>query len=411
MPYVPAHTSAFGNNALMPSTSWVFSSVPPGSQTTSTSTVIHAQSFRQVPQNGIFHPDYPRFRKATPWTRCVMRSYDLSNGVDFYILSSSTGQPTSRYTGSDSRHSAGLSPKSPGVSFGSTGPSVSLNTRNRAETEALVKVRNSKVNLSTSVFEARTTIAGVATRAVTLLRTVRALRRGNFGQAYRILFGLRNKGLRGYTGSAADLWLEWQYGWRPLISDIWAGIELVRKGFEDKRFLFSVERTVRTDLSNLRDYFQTTSPMNNIIVSGKSWESSKVVFWGALKNAQLHDLEALGLLNPLSLVWELTSLSFVIDWLVPVGTWLESLTATSGIDFVDGHRTDMIYGNVVGTNLKAGSINGALSRAGVLPRVRVKVMAMKRTTYSSWPWAVPYWVNPLTSTHTASAAALLRSRS
>jgi hypothetical protein len=48
------------------------------------------------------------------------------------------------------------------------------------------------------------------------------------------------------------------------------------------------------------------------------------------------ELETLGLLNPLSLAWELLPYSFVIDWFLPIGDYLAATTASAGMTWVNG---------------------------------------------------------------------------
>jgi hypothetical protein len=42
--------------------------------------------------------------------------------------------------------------------------------------------------------------------------------------------------------------------------------------------------------------------------------------------------------NVWQLAWELIPLSFVVDWFLPVGKYLDSLNATKGITFLDGYE-------------------------------------------------------------------------
>ena len=44
----------------------------------------------------------------------------------------------------------------------------------------------------------------------------------------------------------------------------------------------------------------------------------------------------LGLLNPVSLAWELVPWSFVVDWVLPIGSVLSALSAPAGLIFIDG---------------------------------------------------------------------------
>ena len=47
-------------------------------------------------------------------------------------------------------------------------------------------------------------------------------------------------------------------------------------------------------------------------------------------------LSQLGLTDPLGIAWELTRLSFVADWFVPIGAWLQARSADTGWTFVQG---------------------------------------------------------------------------
>jgi hypothetical protein len=116
----------------------------------------------------------------------------------------------------------------------------------------------------------------------------------------------------------------------------------------------------------------------------------------------------LGLTNPLAIAWELVPFSFVLDWLVPVGTWLQSLDATLGVKFVGGCRTDTFYADCTGTQHPSW-FTRTTPRTGQPAKIRNRIFVIRRTPITKWPWAFPYWVNPLTSTHTASAIALLAS--
>lgn len=53
-------------------------------------------------------------------------------------------------------------------------------------------------------------------------------------------------------------------------------------------------------------------------------------------------LNQLGLANPLALAWELTSLSFVVDWILPIGQVLNALTASAGLSFVNGSLSNRL---------------------------------------------------------------------
>jgi hypothetical protein len=46
-----------------------------------------------------------------------------------------------------------------------------------------------------------------------------------------------------------------------------------------------------------------------------------------------------GFTNPINLLWELIPFSFVADWFLPIGSYLEALKAWEGATFLGGSRT------------------------------------------------------------------------
>jgi hypothetical protein len=46
-----------------------------------------------------------------------------------------------------------------------------------------------------------------------------------------------------------------------------------------------------------------------------------------------------GFTNPVNLAWELLPFSFVVDWFLPIGPYLEALSAFDGLTLLDGSQT------------------------------------------------------------------------
>lgn len=401
MPYVPAHTNEVGSFVRARSFSgqvWNANGFTFGPSTYSVSDTF---SYKSITVDGQYHSTFRSFRRATPYTRCVQKIEDASGGYDFWTTSN--GANYQRHAGTFGAVSGYPFFPIAGPVTAQGGVGVSQNTINRATTEALVKLQNMKLNLGVALGEITTTVRMIQRSFVKIVKVVSALLRGNPALAWYHLFG---NNLRPLTDgkSASELWLEWQYGWQPLITDIYGGIELANTGFREKHLLFNVSRTITMPLDPALFFSSGVG-----VTSGTAYESSKVELWGVVTASELHSANSLGLINPLSLGWELLTLSFVVDWLIPVGTWLESLGASIGITFVDGHRTDKIYADVTGGPLYPGTAFPSTSaRKGNLPRARNRVLGMRRVIYNSWPWALPYWKNPFSQSHVTSAAALLR---
>lgn len=61
----------------------------------------------------------------------------------------------------------------------------------------------------------------------------------------------------------------------------------------------------------------------------------------------LYRTNQLGLVNPAAVAWELVPFSFLVDWFIGVGSWLNGLTDFVGLSLQKSFRT--CYGKVEGT--------------------------------------------------------------
>lgn len=394
--FVPAHSSADGNHVLSKSMTATWRTTGGSVVQTIRATEMTDQCYKSPGTSGAYSSTFPGFRKPTRWVRSVIRTEDLSGGAVYDFRSGST-----RYvvTVDDARHPTwGVNVDT--VDSAYTGlPNVNLNQRNRAVSEALLKVNDQKINLGVMMGEARKTLSMVTNRIRTLVAFYKALRRGNLRYAYYVVTGRSIGVSSGRT--AAELYLELQYGWRPLIDDVYGGAEQIRKGLRENSLLFSVERTV-TDPVNPEGFF---GPTGSLITEGTAKESYRVKLWGCVTDEFLSGASTLGLINPATIAWELTPYSFVIDWLLPIGNWLDSLTASIGVKFIAGCGTYLRTADVEAVRVKLPNNYTAVKP----PRVRMQSLVMDRVTYGSWPWALPYIKSPFSASHVTSAVALLSS--
>lgn len=202
---------------------------------------------------------------------------------------------------------------------------------------ALVRARNkmkdSKVNLGVAFAERNRTAQMVGDTAKRLARAVQDMRRGNFRNAYRRL-GISYNDSSGPKGSNwVNAWLQSQYGWKPLISDVYGAVAALSKR---PRSDFRVSSTA------YRSDSESYSYDNGIL----DW-SSHLADYGYRCEAVRHrgvfvridaipdndltmSLSSLGVTNPLEIGWELVPYSFVVDWFLPVGEWLSSMDAMLG---------------------------------------------------------------------------------
>jgi len=55
-----------------------------------------------------------------------------------------------------------------------------------------------------------------------------------------------------------------------------------------------------------------------------------------INNSSLRRLAQVGLTNPLTVAYDLMPWTWVFDWVLPLGSWINSLDATVGLSWVDG---------------------------------------------------------------------------
>jgi hypothetical protein len=119
-----------------------------------------------------------------------------------------------------------------------------------------------------------------------------------------------------------------------------------------------------------------------------------------------------GFTNPINLAWEVLPYSFVVDWFLPIGPYLETLSAFHGLVFVDGFESKLTvqYTSIV------REYKGAFPSAG-FPKVNWDLkgrlwrtsIIVNRYKLLSFPTAVmPTFKNPLSVTHALNGLALLR---
>jgi len=133
----------------------------------------------------------------------------------------------------------------------------------------------------------------------------------------------------------ANHWLEYVYGWKPLLSDAFSAADLVAKKVSDVQRPITGTMRSSAFLTRPVTVMATRGGLPHLTVDYYTTHSvrvrQKVVY--ALQSEARSALAQTGISNPLLLGWELLPYSFVVDWFFPVGNYLESLTAFDGFAF------------------------------------------------------------------------------
>lgn len=122
------------------------------------------------------------------------------------------------------------------------------------------------------------------------------------------------------SGDISGAWLSLRYGWSPLINDVFEMMRAIEAQNRHRRTTF------RCAVSQKGTHNCSADPVNyTIICDDIVTIKKKAVISETLSQARL-----LGLNNPLSILWEKTPWSFVVDWFVPIGSYLDSLGFFAG---------------------------------------------------------------------------------
>lgn len=194
----------------------------------------------------------------------------------------------------------------------------------RALVKARLAMKDSDVNLGVAFAERSATARMVGDNATTIAKAFMALKRGRTEEALRRLKLLDRGGAR--TGKTTiERWLEMQYGWKPLLSDVYGACDALEKAPRSDWMV-----TGKGSYSE-KVYGKVNRPGSlGYECTMEGMMGSFVRIDAQPENELLHTLAALGITNPAEIAWELVPYSFVVDWFLPIGSWLSSLDAMLG---------------------------------------------------------------------------------
>lgn len=245
-----------------------------------------------------------------------------------------------------------------------------------AMNKAISEFSDMKANMAATFAERQSTIDMIANRSMQAFNSLRALKRGDLSKAIRILKGGRDP----KSKKTAALQLEWAYGWAPLIGDL---STICSKEFPPNPEVFiseSVSRPINYQHGNMR-------------TEGK--HRSTCSFIARLDSPLVASAEKLGLINPALVAWELVPFSFIVDWFVPIGTYLDSLTTFSGYTIKDKCLSENKF--LLQTNIDRSEGYG-----------RTRILEERLRSVSFDLQFSPYFKNPLSIAHAQNALSLIR---
>jgi len=192
-------------------------------------------------------------------------------------------------------------------------------------------VAGSDFNLGVFLGEGHEALKMIATNATKIYRAYKLARKGNFiGAAEQLV---RGSGKRGSVRSIpAKNWLELQYGWLPLLKDVKGGAEFLAHQLNTPLHV-TVKVRHKVEAYPVRS-------LNGNAVYTFGWHRSTGQIIYRAKEIDVPQL--VGLTDPASVAWELLPFSFVADWFLPIGSWLDARGLSQALTgtFVTTHGQD-----------------------------------------------------------------------
>jgi hypothetical protein len=231
-------------------------------------------------------------------------------------------------------------------------PSMQFYTEQVAKTKVLGKLSQKKFDLGVTALELKQTAGLVNSLAKSMVDTTHSLVNARHSARQKLNSFFRDVRRQGDFYKAAgnvgltDLrlledvrsrWMEYQFGVRPLLRDISDSTEYLAEALHRYGRSVLVKARAGYEDSDIR----TISPgsLNNAFEGIARVRETCQVHYSVvyeIPTGSVSELTALGLDNPWSVVWETTQLSWMFDYVIGIGDWLQSFTATNGMVFREG---------------------------------------------------------------------------
>lgn len=211
-----------------------------------------------------------------------------------------------------------------------------------------------------------------------------------------------------------DAWLQLKYGWEPLLQDA-HGAAMALAGRPGSDWMVTGKGTVRENIRvvNHVDADQTIAAYG--VGSATGTKGVQVRIDALPENNMLQVAASLGVTNPGVVAWELVPFSFVVDWFLPVGAFLDSFDALLGYGqpwcSISTFERFHVEHRLVDSDWTSGDPSNPFSNEWVRSgTARREYVYLKRSADTFVPLpSLPRLKNPASFGHLANGLALLAS--
>lgn len=210
---------------------------------------------------------------------------------------------------------------------------------NLALAAAQSATKDMKVNLAQAFAERKQTVATITDAVQRITKAFTAVKKGRMRDAAKALGAFKRKQPPKPTRNIANDWLALQYGWLPLLSDVKGSAELLAQHLATDQRKEVIKVSKRRTSSDCGSHNRSYNGTEGVV----SWQeqsqqtTARVYLEFSVSSPSLATLNQTGISDPLLLSWELLPYSFVVDWFLPIGNFLECLNYDLGLSFKRGY--------------------------------------------------------------------------
>lgn len=198
----------------------------------------------------------------------------------------------------------------------------------------LSRIRNSDLNIGTSLAEMKSTVEGINNILRDILDLVTTVRT----RLGRFEFRSKRQVLRYLRRTSAGKFLEFNFGLLPLMNDVY-NLTVQIGNIARQPAIFEVfEKSIDPT------YGPSTWPSRNRAnwLEGRFERGMKAGYNFTVASPEMFDSWRYGLTNPATVIWELLPYSFVVDWFTNLGSFIDGLSYPSGCVFSSAYETTYV---------------------------------------------------------------------
>lgn len=209
-----------------------------------------------------------------------------------------------------------------------------------ARSRFISEMRGDTAMNAVNLLEMRQSMGMIEKRAIQLFQFSNAIRKFQFQKAARILGVVEDFKKKQSMGKMilhkrkdqfANNWLEYSFGWKPLIMDMKANVDILQSDVPSGHIKGHKKYTSDYKVIQQNTQYQLTYYTHII--------TAKAIVWAEIKitNPNLYLANKLGFVDPAGVIWEAIPFSFVVDWFVNVSDFLGSFSESFGVEVTNAY--------------------------------------------------------------------------